>query len=243
MQLNDEEWEIVETGDGSLSLRSLQSLKQEIMHHRGGAVAETVYVYAPLIRAALEKIENPHFVVVGLGIGYIELVILREMILSNRTCSVVSFESDPFLRTSWMAFVQNESSPLEGVYHKACEILGPSAEGLRSALQTSYREGLWRLDEAFVDASQVAQGAHGFFWDAFSRATSPELWEENLLKSALGRAHADAGLASYACNAPLKRSLKSEGFTVNVRRGFQGKRNSTLALRGVLDNVGATDLT
>ena len=87
-------FEIEITGDGSPSLRLLESVdpakdKGESMHHSGGACAETLLIYGQPIALTLQKVEKAHFLIVGLGLGYIELTIAREALLLGKKADAV----------------------------------------------------------------------------------------------------------------------------------------------------------
>jgi tRNA U34 5-methylaminomethyl-2-thiouridine-forming methyltransferase MnmC len=79
--------------------------------------------------------------------------------------------------------------------------------------------------------------AHCLLFDAFSAKTSPELWTEEFLVEFFNKAtENDAMVSTYASRTTLKKALKTAEFFVEVREGFQGKRNSTLAFKGLFRN-------
>ncbi|HEY1079562.1 MAG TPA: hypothetical protein VGE46_05675, partial [Bdellovibrio sp.] len=110
------------TEDGSFSLRQLESVdpskyKGESMHHSGGACAETLLIYGTPIREILQKITRPNFLIIGLGMGYIEMTIAREALLLGKSAKAVglitSYESIPELREyffKWLHGRENELS-------------------------------------------------------------------------------------------------------------------------------------
>jgi hypothetical protein len=70
-------------------------------------------------------------------------------------------------------------------------------------------------------------------YDAFSSKTSPHLWEESFLQRFFQTLAAPISCVStYACTGALKRSLKSNDFTLDLRHGFSGKRQCTFARKG-----------
>lgn len=63
-----------------------------------------------------------------------------------------------------------------------------------------------------------------WFLDGFSPARNPELWDENLLKSAAELTRSGGTLATYTAAGWVRRNLQSAGFTIEKVAGFAGKR-------------------
>lgn len=241
-------FEIEITGDQSPSLRLLSSVdptkdRGESMHHSGGACAETLLIYGEPIHKVLEKIEKPHFLIVGLGLGYIELVIAREALLLGKSSSqvelITSYESVPELREFFFKWLHNQKEELHeevwNTYESVLQhlTLGTFLKGeeLKSFLRDHFKN-LSAIQEALHPDVTLISKYHGILYDAFSSKTSPFLWEEEFLVYLLHEGAANSCLLStYACKGSLKRALRKEGFEVIIRDGFQGKRNSTLGVR------------
>lgn len=243
-------FEIETTGDGSPSLRMLQPVaperdKGESMHHSGGACAETNLIYGVPIRETLAKISQPRFMIVGLGLGYIELVIAREALLAGKEpqeiALITSFESVPELREYFHLWLRGDHSSLSAeivnTYNAVLEFIvkdhAVSSQAVKDFLLFHFPTSD-RIQGALSEQQGFDSLYHCFLYDAFSSKTSPHLWEESFLNNLLAKAAAESSqLSTYACKASLKRVLKNQGFDVVVREGFQGKRNSTLGVRGV----------
>ncbi|MGZ3805549.1 MAG: MnmC family methyltransferase [Pseudobdellovibrionaceae bacterium] len=225
------------TGDGSPSLRLPQG---ESMHHSGGAAEETELIYGKVIHRCFEVIPQPHFMSVGLGLGYVELTVAREALLrQNLNFTLESFELIPELKEWFMLWLQGKSLSPE-----VCEVYD---QVLKYILQASaiepgkFKNFLW---EKYQSQDFILQGplhpysefkakAHCLLFDAFSAKTSPDLWTEEFLVELFNKATAPHSLVStYASRTALKKALKTAGFLVQVREGFKGKRNSTLASKG-----------
>ena len=69
-------------------------------------------------------------------------------------------------------------------------------------------------------------------YDAFSSKSTPELWSEDFLSSFLDGLGEDCVFTTYASTGALKRALKKIDFQIVPRKGFLGRRESTLAVRG-----------
>lgn len=230
----DHGYQEVLTADGSPSLKYGLSEAGEGMHHSGGAWSETRQIYGRLIGPVL-ALEKPRFLSLGLGLGYNEILIADEGLRQERdNWFCVSYEADPFLSRSLLAFLRGEGlGERQNTYDRI--LSGVAEPGLvREALLRAHREQRWILQEALTPQTRAPFPVHGFLWDAFSQKTSPPLWSEEFLTVFLEET-ADsqaAGLSTYACIGSLKRALRKNGFTVRIEPGFQGKRHSTLAWRG-----------
>lgn len=251
-------FEIETTGDGSPSLRLLESVdptkyRGESMHHSGGAGAETLLIYGQTATQVFEKQNAPHFVVVGLGLGYIEMTIARQALLVDKEIGrITSFESVPELRSYfWHWLYEGRTAMNETIWQTyewvARSVIGEtglSIEDLKKRLRplfTKESEIHGPLDSDF----KLPDRYHGIMYDAFSSKTTPHLWDEDFLYRFLVEGAAEFSIFStYACRGSLKRALQKSGFEVLIREGFQGKRNSTWGLKRSpqLDLKTCTDL-
>lgn len=156
-----------------------------------------------------------------------------------------SFETESVLKDSFLASVQDSSlSDLDErgstswvqifteVRNLVAKNFGLSSEQLRLMALAGLESGQFELHGAFpADAAGVAD-ATCVFYDAFSNKMNSELWVESMITSELGRMLAPhAVLSTYAATGALNRALRSLGFTLQDRPGFQGKRESTFAVR------------
>lgn len=243
MNWSDIGFRIEITGDGSPSLRLLQSLQAEYsegeaMHHSGGACIETDIIYGTCIRDVFEQIAEPHFLVVGLGMGYIEMFIAREaLLLGKTTASILSFESVPELRQGFWKWLHDQplSNELQGTYDHVldCILIGTiiTKAQIKDYLKPFF-ESAGDIQEALDQNTQFACGYHGILYDAFSSKTTPILWNEDFLNSFFQKTAApDCFFATYACKGSLKRALKKQNFKLNLQQGFKSKRNRTSAVR------------
>lgn len=242
-------FEIEITGDGSPSLRLLTSVdpekfRGESMHHSGGACAETLLIYARPIKAILESIPKPSFLIVGLGLGYIEMAIAREALLLGLAPQniglITSYESVPELREFFYYWVWDRKELLS---QEVCEVYDSAAQKIvqgtsftASALKLFLQEKFKTIHDiqgALSDQVILPAKYHGIMYDAFSSKTTPFLWEQSFLEKVLATgATEQCQFSTYACRVSLKNALAAQGFEVVVREGFQGKRNSTLGLKG-----------
>jgi len=72
----------------------------------------------------------------------------------------------------------------------------------------------------------------GIYFDPFSSKTNEELWkEEALMRFCFDVPGNRCVLTSYAFTGSLKRSLINGLFEIENKKGFKGKRESTLAVK------------
>lgn len=230
----------ITTADGSpsLSYRSAEGAAPEGMHHAAGARAETLYVYGPVIEFTLLESRRRggrvRLVSLGLGLGYHEILAAALALKSpGAKLAMNSFESDPFLRASFAAWLEGQNDlALAAAYEKICAGFGVRASDVREVFLSEAGTIDLILEDRLDDQRQIPDGVTGFLWDAFSRKTSPELWEEEFLVACFRKASPyGAQLATYARNGPLKRALHRAGFQLQDQPGFANKRSSTRARR------------
>lgn len=241
-------FEIEITGDSSPSLRLLQSIdptkyRGESMHHSGGACAETLLIYGKPAHEILKTIQKPHFLVVGLGMGYIEMTIAREALLlgfsSQDVGLITSYESVPELRDYFVQWLwdrtENLAEEVWQTYEQACAAVIQHTDLKVSQIKIFLRSHFPTTSAVLGALSadvMLPSKYHCILYDAFSSKTSPFLWEEEFLTKLFQQAAAPfCQVSTYACKVSLKQALQNNGFEVTVREGFKGKRNSTLGVR------------
>jgi len=152
-------FEVEITGDGSPTLRLMPG---ECMHHSGGAAEETELIYGQVIRQCFEQTSQPHFLSVGLGLGYVEMTVAREaLIKQNLNFTLESFELVPELREYLKQWLNEEmfSSEISSVYDSVLEfvlldsksIINP--KDVKKILLEKMRSGQWTLKGPLVASS------------------------------------------------------------------------------------------
>lgn len=242
------------TADGSPTLRLKQrqtgdfsEKPPESMHHSGGAASETVYIYTQpfkkLVDVALaEDLRDLQIGIVGLGLGYIELSILQNLAANYEKfekINLVSFEKEQELNTAceqWLTGKNNFNSTYDLLFEKLCEKNKAPSETLnfiRSVNTGVYSQIHWCRDGEISFQTKVAKKFNYVAYDAFSQYTNSPLWGDEFLDWFLiNMCDRNCLFTTYACTGSLKRALQRNDFLVVKRRGFSGKRDATLALRG-----------
>ena len=226
-------FEKIYTGDHSPSLVDLGTANTESMHHRGGAAAESEYIYGYCLEQGLVRGLN-RVLSVGLGLGYNELIAFKKFKQAGRLheLQLVSYELKPVLVESFLHYLKT-GADREGTYAEVFQAVGVAPAEARDFLLPALEKQRWQIKGDFSKVLDEVQPEHQILlYDAFSSKTDPGLWGEDfLLKLFTEKVGAEAVLSTYACTGALKRSLKITGFEVVLRPGFQGKRECTFASR------------
>ncbi|MEN9214956.1 MAG: MnmC family methyltransferase [Gloeomargarita sp. DG02_4_bins_56] len=224
---------VVITDDGSPTIRDLGTHQQECMHHSGGAYRETQYIYGEAIRTVIQSDDHPRFLVVGLGLGYIEILTACEWLKSQKpgNCQVISFESAPYWRGQFTHWLNHQPCELAEIYQRRDAPFTQDYPQEMPKVRDWLRKNLTLEKELSLLAPWQNQ-IQGILFDAYSSKTSHDLWQEDFLTQ-LVRHYAAANClwVTYASTGNLKRALQSCGFTLHKRAGFQGKKESTWATR------------
>ena len=223
-------WHQINSRDGSPSLQ--WGTQGEPMHHSGGALSESKYVYGP-VWDFVQTLPRRRILICGLGLGYLEMLTVLRLGVGDGT-EVLSLEKDPTLVEAFQSFVAGGES---SIHERMLQCLAGNdprvAEQTRKRLFQAYQQGHYRIGGALVEGPWDEGYFNGICFDLFSSETSPELWREDFLRRFLQNAAAKTSIfATYAARSTLKRALGAEGFQVIPRSGFAGKRECTLATRG-----------
>src|ERR1044072_8503613 len=231
--------EIYTTGDGSPTLAFKRADGYvEKMHHTGGALSESLYIYRDALKLALENGASPRVISMGLGLGYNELISIAHFAAAGiDRFKIWSFEAVPALREAFAGWAGGDiSSQLTEVSGQAAakvaEAFSITPERLRELTCTALKDGRLELRGPFPDDIEGVTSTSTVYYDAYSNKMDPALWSVDFLTEKLGPCLDEVCvLATYAATGALNRSLKQLGFRLIPKAGFQGKRQSTLALR------------
>lgn len=235
-----EDFEVTVTADGSPSLRIADSAGYvEKMHHTDGALSESLYIYGNAIEETLNRGWPLRVLSLGLGLGYNELIVATQALkhhVDPANARLYSFEIEPVLSRNFIAWIHSEESAFSSLYDNILQKLEATFQmaGLKicSWLQDAFKQNQWSIRSRFPDEATDITGISCMLYDAFSNKMSPELWSEEVLTSQLQKQCSnDCVFTTYAATGALNRALRNAGFKKVERRGFSGKRESTLAIR------------
>ncbi len=228
------------TEDGSPSIvTTYENGVTEKMHHFRGALTESIYVYVPAVEWSFTKHPCPSVMSLGLGLGYNELLTVAAAIrhcLANQM-TLVTFESDEGLKDHFKNWLLNIAvTPLDATYTQIIEQIAQaenvSPEILKSSAAALLKAGLWSIRGSFPEELTDADRFGAILYDAFSSKMDGPLWSEELLKHFLMKhAAPECAFATYASTGALKRALKANGFQIQSKSGFGGKKECTFSIR------------
>jgi tRNA U34 5-methylaminomethyl-2-thiouridine-forming methyltransferase MnmC len=229
-------FEIEKTKDDSPTLRILNGTEfGEWMHHSGGAFSETFLIYGQALKWGFEKNPEPQILSLGLGLGYVEVLAVGISMLHKTFCEIDSFEIVDGLKKEFKKFytIKRKSEVFEEILQRTAKSLNLPAGELYTQVQKALEENRLRLNGNFTQDSRNAQSFDVLCYDAFSKKTSPELWDENWMTEFFQRGSKQSCISSYASNGSFKRALHKSGYQVEILEGFQGKRNRTWATKSL----------
>ena len=224
------------TKDGSPTLRLPD--QGESMHHSGGAAAETRYIYAEPINEVHRLLAfKCKTCIVGLGLGYIEIAwalsLLNKQIQPNTKLTFHSFEIVDDLKTHFLHWLNSDQ---KSIYDLVVEKMTDrfSISEVKAVLNLALHCGS-SLESDFSQGQLLPIKWNVICYDAFSQKTNEQLWQSEFLDLFLKNNTAtDCLLTTYACTGVLRKTLNENDFTFIKRPGFLGKRDSSLAYRGIL---------
>jgi tRNA U34 5-methylaminomethyl-2-thiouridine-forming methyltransferase MnmC len=238
------DFEVILTADGSPSLRIADDTGYvEKMHHSGGALSESLYIYGDALEEVLQRRWPLRVISVGLGLGYNEMIVAAKAIqnqIAADQAALFSFEIEPVLVTELAAWLNGQSCEFAPLYEKILKLLAEQTaiepQAIFAWLKEAHLRETWQIRKSFPEDAQGVSRVSCIFYDAFSNKMSPELWHENILNNVIESMSAEnCVLSTYACTGALKRALKHSGFARVDRPGFAGKRESTFAVRGIAE--------
>lgn len=202
----------------------------ESMHHSGGAASETQYIYKSVIDEAYQIKQGLKTCVIGLGLAYIELSWALNP--HAQPGQLTSFEKIEDLRNLFLNWINTDENM---IYNDISKFMAQAQEFDLNQLKTKLKDNynIQKIQEDLLGFKEQ-QKWNVICYDAFSSKTNQELWSETFLDNFINRhTEEDCVFTTYACTGVLKRVLLKNNFKVIKRIGFQGKRDATLALRGV----------
>lgn len=256
------------TADGSptarLKTHDDNQIRLESMHNSQGAASETVYIYTQPFNQFLkyyeqntnhQKTTDLRLLVVGLGLGYIELNLLLKLYLKpynvNTTPVILtSFEKktelithfkEAFSKPNSVSQIQSTNSQvlydliLNQIIEKNNMIIEKNifCNWINQIFSKVIPSIHWTFESELSTETKLTCRYQFVAFDAFSQKTDSPLWTEDFFDYFFQKiCDQDCVFTTYAFTGLLKRALQKNGFTVLKRPGFKGKRDATLAVRG-----------
>lgn len=234
---------IVSTEDGSPTAY-FNDFSQEKMHHSGGALGESLYIFGPALIWIFSKTEElkifkPQVISVGTGLAYNEIITTAMSLLFDCDFEMTSYESNSGLNQSLRAWVLEENqktlvekSVYDVILKMTANLFELQQEEIKKKLKEKFQDGSWKILGALPLVHEIHQKFHVILYDLFSSKAMESFWTEDYLTELIQKiSQPQCAFASYACTGNLKRALKKNGFLFTQRTGFLWKRNSSFASR------------
>jgi len=230
------------TQDNSISVSvQREGYSTELMHSVDGALSETIYLYEAVVKFACENNLPLHFLSIGLGVGYIEILTCVYLFKHGNTgdFKIFSFESENDLVSFFKKYIYGEDIPAdflntyEFILHAYCAYYGTQASEIKEFIKHAVENKNLIFYGSYDLSTVLTDKISGVFFDAFSAGTAPELWTNELIGKILNSCDLKVSFATYASRAALKRLLIEHGFVLEKKAGYGGKRQSTFASKGV----------
>jgi len=199
--------------------------------------------------------------VIGLGLAYIEFNLLNQILNRQSTLNlseinITTYEKSNELREKLknaITYIYTNTTNLEGIQQNVVDLYQTI---LKSVVQTDDLDQIkklsqichellnlhkssmcihtdWTIKDELSLETKNTEKYHFIAYDAFSQKTDHPLWNEEFLNFfVLNFCANDCVFTTYACTGLLKRVLAQHGFKLIKRKGFKGKRDATLAVRG-----------
>ena len=219
--------EIIQTKDGSHSLKSLQF--GESYHSIHGAIQEsqTVFIDAALMYKATTK-EQLKILEIGFGTGL------------NALMTLIQLQENKNLKIDYTGVEAYPIEPKTAAQLNYTHQLGlPDLQPTFMAMHRTKNERITLQDHFYFEkriekfeSLQVAENYYDIiFYDAFAPAAQPDLWKEPMLSKMYLSLQSGGVLTTYCAKGAVKRCLKSIGFELEALAGPIGKREMTRAIK------------
>lgn len=229
---------IQKTDDGSTTIYS--SRFSQPYHNRGGAVAESRYVFfeSTELTNYLSADKNLHILEIGFGTG-LNLVLLLDYLHQTQSSSTILFRSvEAYPLSTEKAQKLDFNNELEylnyrGLLHNIFSDLKPgwNSFDLTTRVRLQLFAGTFK-DMNIENTSEIppANAKIDFvFHDPFSPDQNPEGWSPGLFKKIADSCSTSAVLSTYSAATSARASMAVSGWYVARASGALGKREMTIA--------------
>ncbi len=210
--------------DGS---HTLKSKKFEVTYHSiHGAITESnvVFIDAGLAYSALNKPTRISVFEMGFGSGLNALLSFMWATNNNVNLQYHTIEAFPVSVTTAEQLNYPNILGNDDIFRK----LHTCPWNTEITLSSDFIFTKYLLD---AETAVIPHLYNVIFFDAFSPATQPNLWETPFLKKMFDLLLPNGILVSYCAQGAFKRNLRSVGFRVESLPGPPGKREMTRAVK------------
>jgi len=212
------EKEIIETGDGSMSL--YLPAWDENYHSKHGAIQEAYHVF---MRSGLDLFpdgENVSILEMGFGTGLNCMISFLETQRRGLKVEYVGLEAYPLpcetiLKLNHLR--QLEAEKFKAFYHRMLE----AEWDLKVEIHNNF--ALHKRVLKFENFDQ-SENFDLIYFDAFGARVQPELWTEAIFAKMYAALRNNGILVTYSAKGSVRRAMQAVGFEVERLPGPPGKR-------------------
>ncbi|WP_158962866.1 tRNA (5-methylaminomethyl-2-thiouridine)(34)-methyltransferase MnmD [Myroides fluvii] len=218
---------IIVTSDGSHSLEVEEW--GETYHSIHGAIQESNHVY---IEQGLMKFMDQEEIKIlefGLGTGLNAFLTMATTVPKQKKVVYYSIEAFPLLHEEYELLTFPSLLPefQEGEdLFKALHRVPWNRE-----VSLHPQVNVHKLNATFETVKIQKCDFDVVYFDVFGYQFQPHLWSEAIFKTAYDSLRPGGVLVTYACRNPIKRNMKTAGFTIEIVPGPPGKREMLLAYK------------
>lgn len=212
------EKEIIETGDGSMSLYLPEW--DENYHSKHGAIQEAYHVF---IRSGLDLFadgENISILEMGFGTGLNSMISFLESQRRGLKVEYVGLEAYPLALETILQLhhlKQLEAEKFKTSYHRILE----AEWDCKVEIHENF--SLHKRVLKFENFDQP-QNFDLIYFDAFGARVQPELWTETIFVKMYAALRNNGVLVTYSAKGSVRRAMQAVGFQVERLPGPPGKR-------------------
>ncbi|WP_010255430.1 tRNA (5-methylaminomethyl-2-thiouridine)(34)-methyltransferase MnmD [Myroides injenensis] len=216
---------IITTSDGTSSLQ--MDDWGETYHSIHGAAQEANHVY---IENGFRRVDSDSITVLemGFGTGLNTYLTLLEVYKCNKKVKYDTIEAYPLSEEEYSLL---NYSTLASVPEVAAlfQKLHQVDWGVESHITNDFI--LRKLNNTFEHQELEPEQYDVIYFDVFGYQYQPQLWSEDIFKKMYYALRPGGVLSTYACRGPIKRNMKSAGFTFEIVPGPPGKREMLVAFK------------
>lgn len=216
---------IITTSDGTSSLQMDEW--GETYHSIHGAAQEANHVY---IENGFHRVDRDSINVLemGFGTGLNAYLTLLEGAKLNKEVKYDTIEAYPLSPEEYSLLNYSTLANLPEVA-VLFQKLHQGEWGVELAITADFL--LRKLNNTFEQQELEAEQYDVVYFDVFGYQYQPQLWSEDLFKKMYYALKPGGVLTTYACRGPIKRNMKSAGFTFEIVPGPPGKREMLVAFK------------
>lgn len=217
--------EIIETSDGSKTIRILDLDENYHSHH--GALQEANHVFLANGLSYFNKLEGISIFEMGFGTGLNAFITAVEAEKKKMKIKYTGIEAFPVNSEEIKAL--GYDGLLGNNYKAIFQKIHDTKWGVFEDVNSSF--SLCKIHERLENVTLESHSFDLIYYDAFGPRAQDEMWTVNLFQKMYDSLKKGGILVTYCAKGQVKRNLKQVGFKIEALPGPPGKREMTRALK------------